>query len=165
MAIPIAFIGLCNEYCNTLEKASDIEADAFVKLMVQLLPRIYITACDLQPTAIDLTDEIPPVMEEEFYDQVRTNISKLLGEDDSFLEVFEDEMSYSEAPLSSSISESLADLFQVFYNYLSAVKDAPDDVVENLTQALKEDFQNYWSQILCNVMRPLNHLCWQGNLS
>ena len=38
------------------------------------------------------------------------------------------------------------------------IKDAPSEVVAEGIGAMKEDFEGYWSQILCNVMRPLNQL-------
>lgn len=38
------------------------------------------------------------------------------------------------------------------------VKDAPEDVVNMALIAVKSDFQSYWSQRLCNLLRPLNHI-------
>ena len=67
-------------------------------------------------------------------------------------------MKYSDTPIAASVSENLADLFQVFYDCIEAVRDVPDDVVMDALASVKEDFQSYWSRILCNVMRPLNSI-------
>ena len=34
----LAFIGLCNEYCQTLESARETECDDFIAAMLRLLP-------------------------------------------------------------------------------------------------------------------------------
>ena len=44
----IALIALCNEYCQTVEHASESERDDFIASMLRLLPRLYISAADLQ---------------------------------------------------------------------------------------------------------------------
>lgn len=154
----LAFIALCNEYCAALENASAAEPRAFIADMLRLLPRIYISATDL--TADGALDEgyIEPALDEDAYDSVRRSLQALLGEDDTYLEVFEDDMKYSDTPLAAGISESLADLFQVFFNFLEAVRDAPDGLIQSAVAAVKDDFSIFWAQTLCNVMRPLNSI-------
>ena len=44
----LAFIALCNEYCQALERAREADRDNFVASMLRLLPRIYISASDLK---------------------------------------------------------------------------------------------------------------------
>lgn len=155
----LAFIALCNEYCVTLENAADTTRDDFIASMTRLLPRIYIAATALEETTmIDEAAYIAPALEEDYYDSLRRNIENLLGADDSYLEVFESDMKYSDTPIGASISECLADIFQSCYNFIEMIKDAPSEVVAEGIGAMKEDFEGYWSQILCNVMRPLNQL-------
>lgn len=155
----LAFTALCNEYCAAAEHAAATAPDEFVAEMLRLLPRIYITASDLTTDSPELDEGyIDSALEEDAYDTVRNSIASLLGEDDTYLEVFEEDMKYSDTPIATSVSENLADLFQVFYNYLEAVRDAPDHLVDAAIAAVKDDFDNYWSQILCNVLRPINSL-------
>lgn len=61
-------------------------------------------------------------LEEDYYDAVRMRVAALLGEDDTYLEVFEQDMKYSDTPIAASISEGLADLFQVFYNIVQTAR-------------------------------------------
>mgnify|MGYP005796285091 FL=1 len=67
-------------------------------------------------------------------------------------------MKYSDTPIAASISEDLCDIFQVMYNLLDVVRDAPDELVQASLVAAKEDFETYWSRPLCNVFRALNNL-------
>lgn len=160
----IAFIGLCSEYCTLIQGASATDSQTLVNTAVKLLPRIYIVATDLQETGIEETGYIDNVLEEYQYDQAREQLQAALGENDTFLEVFEQDMKYSDTPIAASLSEGLTDLYQVFYNFIASVKDAPDDVILENCAAVKEDFNNYWSQILCNIMRPLNHIAHSAEL-
>ena len=155
----IAFVGLCDEFCRQMEGAREAERDEFIDSMLRLLPRIYISAFDISPDVyLDQEVYIDQALEEDYYDAVRRNVESLFGPDDVYLEVFEEDMKYSDTPVAVSISEGLADLFQVFYNFIESVKDAPSYLVTAALASLKYDFENYWSTTLCNVMRPLNHI-------
>lgn len=159
----LAFIALCNEYCATLENAAAMMPEEFVSSMTRILPRLYISASDLKVTDID-SGYIEPAMDEDTYDAVRASISALLGEHDTYLEVFEEDMKYSDSPIAVTISEGLADLMQVAYNFVETVRNAPDPVIDNAISAVSEDFRNYWSRILCNQLRALNALLYSGQL-
>ena len=156
----LAFIALCNEYCGEIENAPLDDKDAFVNKMIHLLPRIYISAIDLKvdDALVDDGPFLEGIMEEDYYDATRRRLETLIGADDTYLEVFEEDMKYSDTPIAASISENLTDIFQVLYNFIEMVKTSPMPLINSAIVAVKEDFRTYWSQILCNVMRALNHI-------
>jgi len=157
----IAFIGLSQEFCSALENANQTERVDFVNEMLRLLPRLYIAATDLSVNMVEQEEAyISPVLEEDYYDAVRRGIEHIMGPDDVYLEVFEEEMKYSDTPVSASISEGLADIFQVLYNFLSTVRDTTDEVTGMALIAVRDDFRDYWSSKLCNVLRALNHIAY-----
>lgn len=159
----LAFIALAHEYCTLLENAKELDSRNFIRSITKLLPRIYISATDINN---DLrSGYIEPYLDEDYYNIIRDSVSMLLGADDTYLEVFEDDMKYSDTPICASISESLADIFQELYNLLSNVKDAPNEAINDYVAACKENFENYWGQTLCNVMRPLNTILYVTNLN
>ena len=153
----LAFIALCNEYCQTVEAASTTEPFELVKSLTRLLPRIYIAASDL-PEPTDFGGEIEQAMDEEYYNQAMTALQQAFGEHDTYLEVFEEDMKYSDTPIAASVAETLADLLQVFYNFIATVKDSPEPVIVEALEAVRGDFDSYWSTLLVNVMRPLNQI-------
>lgn len=155
----LAFIALANEYCQAVESVANTEYDDFVNSMLHLLPRIYMSATDLpNPNLIDEEAYIPAALDEEYYDSVRRSLEMQFGEMDTYLEVFEDDMKFSDTPIAASISECLADIFQVMYNFTDNVKDTTTDTILLSLDAVKEDFESYWSQTLCNVLRALNSI-------
>ena len=160
----LPLIGLSREYCSTLAHATDFTLQEFVEKMIRFLPRIYIMVTDINPAIMaDEPDSyIVNALDEEYYDLVRDRIEKLTGEDDVYLEVFEADMKYSDTPVSASIAEGLADIFQVLFNFLAAVEDATDETVGIAMAGLAEDFRQYWSTTLCNVLRALNTLAYRN---
>lgn len=154
----ISFLGLANEYCNLMEQAVEIEKDELIDHLLRLLPRLYITATDLRLNEYDEDIYLEPYLEEEYYDSILRKLELVIGEDDTYLEVFEEDMKYSDTPVAASVSECLADIFQDLYNLIYAAKDAPQEHVNNLIFACKENFEAYWGQTLCNVMRALHKI-------
>ncbi len=155
----IAFIGLCNEYCMSIENAKETDKQEFVDTMLRILPRIYISATDLQIDILEEEDQfVENFLDEDYYDALRRNMEILMGEDDVYLEVFEEDMKYSDTPVAASISEGLSDMFQVLYNFLNSIRDTTDTTVKLALINVREDFNSYWSAILCNVLRALNHI-------
>lgn len=153
----IAFIGLANEYCQAVENARDYEQVELVGTMLKLLPRLYISATDLTTEESGFYDAyIDAALDEDYYDSVRRGMEEVFGADDTYLEVFEEDMKFSDTPVSASIAEGLADIFQVLYNFLATVRDSTDDTVNVALTSVKDDFKAYWSTTLCNVLRAIN---------
>jgi len=157
----LAFIALANEYCHALERANECESrDQFVAQMLKLLPRIYITISDIDD---DMYSEefIDSALEEDVYDIVRDRVTQIMGEEDIYLEVFLEDMKYSDTPISESVSENLADLYQEFFNLIHSIQDALMETQHEMLCQCKVNFNNYWGQTLCNVLRAL-HAIYYG---
>lgn len=154
----LAFIALTNEYCEIVENCVDYSREGFVDSMMKLLPRIYITVLDIEPN-LDFSDAfISQALDEPTYEVVRGSISALMGEDDVYLEVFLEDMKYSDSPIATSISENLADLYQEFYNLVASLRDLNTEEQRHILSMCKENFSEYWGQTLCNVLRAIHSL-------
>lgn len=159
----LTFIALANEYCSLIERTLDFEKDDYAAKMLKILPRIYMSITDFNITETVEDYYISPFLEEDVYDIVREKISRLMGDDDAYLEVFVEDMKYSDSPITAFISENLADLYQELYNFVASARDVPHEAITALLIECKENFANYWGQTLCNVVRALhtafyNHL-------
>lgn len=155
----LAFIALCNEYCSALENVAMNSREELIDTMLRLLPRIYITASDLK---VDMmTGEggyIAQTLDEDSYNRIRDIVASQFGEDDTFLEVFVEDMKYSDTPVAATISELLADLFQVFYDFVEACREAPNYLINEALMSVRESFADFWSQTLVNVLRAINSI-------
>lgn len=158
----LAFIALANEYCAACENAATVTREAFVATMLRLLPRIYIAASDIRPGMFDDgSGDISPALDEDSYNTLLQSMAATLAENDTFLEVFEQDMKYSDTPIAATVSENLADIFQVLYDFLETVRDAPNYLINEAMAAVRESFAGFWSQTLTNVLRALNAIKYQ----
>ena len=154
----VAFIAMSVEYCHALENVLDFEREDFIAKMLKLLPRIYMSATDIAENQFEENYYAESYLEEESYDAVKENIARLLAEDDIYLEVFMDDMKYSDTPISASIAEGLTDIFQDLFNFVNNVKDAPQVQISDYVAVCKENFETFWGQRLCNVMKALHDI-------
>ena len=121
-----------------------------------MLPRIYMTVTDIDIEESNEDYYALPYLDESVYDNLRSQLAALMGEDDVFLETFEEDMKYSDAPVSATISEDLADIYQQLYNFVASVRDVDTEAINSIIITCKEDFASYWGQTLCNVLRALH---------
>lgn len=155
----LSLIAMANEYCHDIESALEKDREEFVTAMLKLLPRIYIVITDVEDKEDNNElDYIDSYLYEDTYNNVRENVYRLMGEDDVYLEVFEEDMKYSDTPIATTISENLADIYQELYNFLMTLQNVPTEVATNLIYVLKDNFKSYWGQTLVNVMRALHSL-------
>ena len=154
----VAFIALTNEFCQLVENCGDYGREGMVDALIKLLPRIYITVIDMEPSLEYFDAIISQALDEPTYEVVRGNLSAIMGEDDVYLEVFLDDMKYSDTPIATSISENLADLYQEFYNLVASLRDLNTEEQRQILGMCKENFAEYWGQTLCNVLRALHSL-------
>lgn len=152
----LAFIALSNEFCSAIENAMEFEKEDFVAKMLKMLPRIYMTVTDIDIEESNEDFYALPYLDESVYDNLRSQLAALMGEDDVFLETFEEDMKYSDAPVSATISEDLADIYQQLYNFVASVRDVDTEAINSIIITCKEDFASYWGQTLCNVLRALH---------
>ena len=111
----IEFVTVAAEFCAFLERAEHMKRKAFVDTSLKILPLLYLKA-SLLPKCETIGDEAPETyVTEEIYEILRINLAGLMGEKDDYLDVFVQDMVYSDQPIKKSISEDLADIYQRFY--------------------------------------------------
>ncbi len=160
----IAFIALANEYCHEIENSISMERCDFIDKVIKILPRIYISVSDVieNDDNIECSYYIDSYLHEESYNSIRENIYQILGKDDVYLEVFEEDMKYSDTPIATTISENLSDLYQEFYNMVISVQNTPE-ASNDIVLAVKENFKSYWGQTLVNVLRAIHNIKYSEN--
>ena len=155
----LEIVSLSKSYCELCEVAREYTKLEFVDRALDLLPRLYWNFFDLTAgVSLGETDYFSDYVDEEIYGEIQNTIAAIMGDSDTFLETFEEDMKYSETPITASISESMADIYQPLFNFVSIVHDSEGSQLEEAYINCKEDFENYWSQTLCNVLKALNNI-------
>ncbi|WP_108821517.1 DUF5063 domain-containing protein [Dysgonomonas sp. Marseille-P4361] len=160
----IEFVTVAVQYCAFLENTGTVTEFDFTDKLTKLLPLLYLKA-SLIPETDTVNDEEPEItVTEEDYHYISSKLYNIFSSNDTYLEVFLQDMKYSETPISASISEDLADIYQDLKNFITIFERG---ITENMNDALyvcNENFKTYWGQKLVNVLRALHSLKYsEGN--
>ena len=130
--------------------------------MLCLLPLLYLKA-RLLPKATEELDGFPErFVSEQEYEDIRQKVAQCMGADDTYLEVFVEDMRYSDEPITAFVSENIADIYQevkdLACNYQTRDEAVMNDALVNCIEA----FEQHWGQKLLNVLRPLHAVACEG---
>ena len=86
-----------------------------------------------------------------------------MGQHDDYLEVFTADMQHSDMPLTATISEDLADIYQDIKNFIEAYKTAVAEIMNDALFEVTNNFELYWGQRLVNTLRALHNVYYSGD--
>ena len=150
----IEFVTVGVEFCALMEKVQESEKCEFIDTTVKILPLLYLKAI-LLPDSNEENEEYD-INIEHFVTE--DGIEQILGEQDSYLEVFHADMQYSESPIIAYISEDLTDIYQDIKDFISVYSLGNEDCMRVSLNECKNNFADYWGQKLVNVLRALHSL-------
>lgn len=162
----VEFVTVAAEMCGFLERVSQLKRRDFVDKALKLLPLLYLKVSLLpECERIDELSVPETFVTEVDYEQLRSSIAALLGEKDDYLEVFLDDMAYSDTPIHQSISEGLADIYQVLKDFICVYQLGLDHTMNDALVICQEHFSEFWGQRLVNVMRALHNVKYSTETS
>ncbi len=152
----VEFVTVAAEFCNFLEQAETMKRRTFVDTSLKLLPLLYLKAVML-PECEVMGEELPEnYVTEETYEILRINLANILAEKDDYLDVFVQEMTYSDQPIKKNISEDLADIYQVIKDFIFVFRLGLNETMHDSLAICQEQFKEYWGQRLVNTLRALH---------
>ena len=154
----ISFVTEAVQLCLILEHTTELERDDFLQRMCCALPLLYVKARMLEIPDELLDGETQRFVQEDDYRYVEAGVKTLLGTDDAYLEVFLEDMRYSDEPITAFISEHLADIYQELKDMAANFQTNNEAVMNDAVRTCLLAFQEHWGQKLVDVMRPLHAL-------
>ena len=155
----IEFVTVAVQFCAYIESFDDtITESELTDKLTKILPLLYLKASLIPETDTVNEDEPEISVTEDDYNYIISKLNHIFGADDTYLEVFLQDMKYSETPISANISEDLADIYQDLKNFVTIFERG---ITENMNDALyvcTENFKMYWGQKLVNALRALHSL-------
>lgn len=148
------------EICKRLENAAATPRRQLVDAMLKLLPLLYVKAQLVLHFKSDEYISLEHAVTEDDYNAVRNAVAASMGEYDDFLDVFVEDMKYSDRPVLCTVSENLADIYQELADFLNIFKQDFDESTQAALCELTESFETRWGQILLNTMRPLHDVMY-----
>jgi len=152
----IEFVTVAAEFCNFMEQTEEMKRITFVDTSLKILPLLYLKASML-PECETIGDSMPEnYVTEEVYEVMRLNLSNLLADKDDYLDVFVQDMVYSDQPIKKSIAEDLADIYQDIKDFIFVFKLGLNETMNDSLAICQEHFKEYWGQTLVNTLRALH---------
>lgn len=158
----VEFVAVANEFCKYAERAAEVKGEDLLKILQRLLPLLYIKA--------SLLPELEPVFEdgnekfvtEEKWISIHEIFRSKFGTADDYLEVFDEKIKDTEGPVTSSISENLADIYQDIKDFLLLYQTGTDEVMNDAIWECRMNFENIWGQKLLNGLRAIHRFVYSG---
>lgn len=152
----VEFVTVAAEFCGFMERVSEMKRRDFVDKSLKLLPLLYLKA-SLLPACERMEETDPETfVTETDYEVLRSSVASLLGEYDDYLDVFLDDMAYSDTPIHQNISECLADIYQPVKDFICVFQLGLEQTMNDSLAICRELFAEFWGQRLVNVMRALH---------
>lgn len=152
----VEFVTVAAEFCKFLEQAETMKRDIFVDTSLKILPLLYLKAAMMPPTEM-IGDEVPEnYVTEETYEVLRINIAGIMADKDDYLDVFIQDMVYSDQPIKKNISEDLADIYQAIKDFIFVFQLGLNETMNDSLALCQEQFKEYWGQTLVNTLRALH---------
>jgi len=158
----VEFVTVANEFCNAIESVNRFSAVQNLDKLQKLIPLLYLKSAVLPATEKVLEDELEKFVSELDYNVLHQKWLQLLGEHDSFYEVFDPEIQFGEETVTASISENLLDVYQVLKDFLTSYSIGNEELMNDALYECANHFRDFWGQRLVNVMRAIHRLVY-GN--
>lgn len=160
----VEFVTVAAEFCGFLERTGEMKRRPFIDKTLKLLSLLYLKASMLPGYAVRM-DEFDPetFVTEGDYEQVRAGVAALLGEHDDYLDVFVEDMAYSDTPIHQTISENLADIYQPLKDFVCVYQLGFDQTMNDALVICREGFGEFWGQRLANALRALHDVKYHSH--
>ena len=152
----IEFVTVAAEFCAVLERAERMKRSDFVDTSLKILPLLYLKASMLPKCETIGEEVLETYVTEEIYEILRINLAELMGDKDDYLDVFVQDMVYSDQPIKKSISEDLADIYQDIKDFIFVFQLGLNETMNDSLAICQENFGMLWGQKLVNTLRALH---------
>lgn len=152
----LEFVAASAEFCKLIESENMLDREEWVDKMLKILPLMYVKASLLPDTILTDDDFSATFVNETDYAHVENKVMDIMGDENTYLDVFVEDMKYSDRPISAFVSENIADIYQDIRNFVSVYQYNLSEQMNDAIYYCKEHFHLYWGQKLVNVLRPLH---------
>lgn len=157
----IEFVAVAKKFCDFVEAAPGMPLQEFIPRLQKFIPLVYLKGALLPESDAEENDLTEDTVTEEEYNALYRAIHRLLGEYDDYLEVFDENMQYSETPVVHSIAEKVCDIYQDLKNFLVTFRCGIPEVIGEALWQLNGNFELYWGKSCAGVLRAVHQVVFR----
>lgn len=155
----IEFVTVAAQTCAYLEQQlPEEDKQLMAERLLCLLPLLYLKTRMLKKPEPEMDGEMEQFCTEEAYEEVRSCVEQKLGSDDTYLDVMVEDSKYTDQPVMCTISENIADIYQVLRDLCANYQTQETSVMNDAVWAALDAFELHWGQKLLNALRALHVL-------
>jgi hypothetical protein len=158
----VGFVTVAGEFCELTENVLNFSAEENLRKMQLILPLLYLKAALLPRTEKILDDELEKFVTEMDYQVLQQRWLGVLGEHDTYYEVFDPDIQFGKETTTASISESLLDIYQDMKNFITSYSMGDESIMNDSLFECVSHFDDFWGQRLVNVLRAIHMLLTGG---
>ena len=159
----VEFVRIAGDFCRLLETCSEKKREDFILSIQRLLPELYLRLLQLPDTESVLDEDMEKFVSEDDWNEIHDNVRRKLSGYDSYDEVFDPVRQETEDPVSASLSENFADIFQDLKNFLLNYGRGDNDIMNDAIWECKQNFEAFWGQKLVNALRAVHNILYSGH--
>jgi Domain of unknown function (DUF5063) len=158
----VEFTAVANEFCKYAENASKLKGDELLKILQRILPLLYLKASLLPQLEPYFEEGNEKFVTEADWIGINDILREKFGTANDYLEVFDEKINDTEGPVTSSISENMADIYQDMKDFLLLYQTGTEEVMNDAVWECRMNFENFWGQKLLNAMRAIHKFIYSG---
>lgn len=153
----LEFVNNSVRFCSLLEQPQE-GMMSFARELQTVLSTLYGKGLLLSGLQGEDESVLEEYVTEEQYNEVRSRVASVMGAYDDYLDVFVEEMKYSDKPVLRTVSEDVADIYQALANFVYAYRQGADDIKYAALMLVLQQFAGYWGGRSLSAMRALHEL-------
>lgn len=158
----IEFVAVANEYCKYAEHAHELKGDEILRILQRILPLLYLKASLLPPFEPFFEDGNEKFVTEADWNRINDSFKKILGTADEYPEVFDEKFNDSDGPVTLSLAENMADIYQDIKDFLLLYQTGTHEVMNDAIWECRLNFETLWGQKLVNSLRAIHRFIYSG---
>lgn len=161
----LEFVTVAHEYCSFLERAGEFDQYTFSDKTIKLLTVVYLKGTLLPEVELINEEGNEKFVTELDWEFIRNGVLQQLNDNDTYLDFFDSEMNETPEPVTTSISENIADIYQDLKDFISIYQLGIDELANDAIYECYSNFKTYWGQRVLNSLRILHFLIYSNKLS
>lgn len=158
----VEFVAVANEFCKYAEHAKEIKGDEILRILQRILPFLYLKATLLPSFKPFFEDGNEKFVTESDWFKIHDVLKDKFGTADEYLEVFDEKISESDGPLTSSLAENVSDIYQDLKDFLLLYQTGTQEIMNDAVWECRMNFENIWGQKLTNSLRAIHKFIYSG---
>jgi len=153
----IEFVTVSKEFCNFVEQSADYKDENFAEVLQKVLSLLYLKGLLLTEGEENDEVEAEKLVTELEWTFIRNNIAEKLKEADAYIDFYDHLLQETPEPVSNSISENLADVYQDIKDFIENYQTAITEIMNAGLNDIVLLFRENWGPKLLNSLRILHN--------